>query len=163
MDYDYNHKKSNNLSIERLKNLEELMKIYGPLNKFGYPEKVTDISVSYYTAVLKVRMKAIENICSCIRLLGEKWNLDALRKEKTSTLEKISNIINNAYSRTTKNKGHFCLTGIEKERILYYSIKEMNFNFDKEEEFLSEEELESAYGEEDYSSVNKRLSSNFIK
>lgn len=163
MDYDYNHKKSNNLSIERLKNLEELMKIYGPLNKFGYPEKVTDISVSYYTAVLKVRMEAIENICSCIRLLGEKWNLDALRKEKTSTLKKILDIINNARSQATKNEKSFSLTDTEKETILYYSIKEMNFNFDEEEEFLSEEELESAYGEENYSSVNKRLGSNFIK
>lgn len=163
MDYDYNHKKSNNLSTERLKKLEELMKIYGPLNEFGYPEKVTAISVSYYTAVLKVRVKAIENICTCIRLLGEKWNLDALKKEKTSTLEKISVIIDNAHSRTTKNEEPFSLTDIEKETILYYSIKEMNFNPDEEEEFLSEEELESAYGEEDYSSVNKRLGSNFIK
>lgn len=162
MDYDCNHKKRNNLSVERLKKLEELMKIYGPLNEFGYPEKVTAISVSYYTAALKVRMEAIENICACIRMLGEKWDLEALRKEKTSILEKISDIINNVHSRTT-NEETFSLTDIEKETILYYSIKEMNFNPDEEEEFLSEEELESAYGEEDYSSVNKRLGSNFIK
>lgn len=163
MDYDYNHKKSNNLSIERLKKLEELMKIYGPLNEFGYPEKVDSTSASYYTKVLKIRSEAIENICACIRLLGKNWDLGALKKEKTSTLEKISNIINNAHSRTTKDEEPFSLTDIEKEKILYYSIKEMNFNPYEEEEFLSEEELESAYGEEDYSAVNKRIGSNIIK
>lgn len=161
--YDYNHKKSNNLPIGRLKNLEKNMAIYGPLNESGFPEKVDATSASYYTSVLKIRMEAIETICACIRILGKEWNMDALRKEKTSSLKDISDIIKKAYKRAAENKKTFYLTETEKAKVLAYSIKEIYFNPDEPEEFLDSDEFELAYGDEDHSTVNKRLGSNFIK
>lgn len=161
--YDYNHKKSNNLPIGRLKNLRDNMAIYGPLNEFGFPEKVDATSASYYTSVLKIRMEAIETICACIRVLGKGWNMDALKKEKTSTLKDISDIIKKAYKRAAENKKTFYLAETEKAKVLAYSIEEMYFDPDKPEEFLDSDEFESAYGEEDHSTVNKRIGSNISK
>ena len=160
--YDYNHKKSSNLPIGRLHNLRDNMAIYGPLNEFGFPPKVDAASASYYTKILKIRMEAIETICACIRVLGKEWNMDVLKKEKTSTLKDISDIIKKAYKRAAENKKTFYLTETEKAKVLAYSIEEMYFDPDKPEEFLDNDEFESAYGEEDYSTVNKRIGSNFI-
>lgn len=165
MDYDYNHKNFN-LSVDKLKHLEELLGIYGPLNENGLPERVTSMSASYYSKEVKIRMKAIENICWYIKEHRGEYDIEALRKETTTNLQDVSYIISRGYKKSIKLGKPFYLSESEERIVMSYRIKEKEevyFNPDEEEEFLSEEELESAYGEENHTSVNKRIGSNFIK
>lgn len=167
MEYDYNKTKSSGVSTDRLKKLEELMSYYGPVDENGYPEKVTKTSASYHLKEVETRRKAIVNICDCIKNdFREEYDVEKLRRARTCDLQDISFFISKAKEKALKNREPFTLTEEEETAVMFYTRKkeeEIYVNPDAEkEEFLSDEELEEAYGEESFSSLSKRYDTNYI-
>lgn len=166
MDYDYNKNKSSDISIERLRKLKELMGIYGPLNEYGYPNKVTSINANNYSKEIETRKKAIENICDYVRNQFAEYDVEALRNERTKVLKEVSSIIEEAKKRAKKAKKPLSLTEEEKNMVMAYAIKKQEetyyLNSDEyesysDEEFFSAEEVLIAYGGEGPRALSKRL------
>lgn len=165
MDYDCNKQKSSSVPIEKIKKLEKLMETYGPLNQYGYPNRVNSTNFSYFAKEIKVRKTAIENISSYVYHFAE-CDMEKLRKERTKVLQEVSSIIEEAKKRAKKEEKPLSLTEEEKNMVMAYAIKkqEENYyvNYDEEEsysdeEFFSAEELLIAYDGEGPRSLSKRL------